>query len=160
MRFICILITAFLLLSCNNKNQKPINLEHLKFLTGVWENHTPAGIVYEEWDRKSDSVMTGKSYAVNSSDTLYFERIVIRIKDKDIYFIPSVIEQNDGKPILFKLIANSTDTLIFENKEHDFPQRIIYINKGKDSLYARIKKTEKGVSKSEEFRMRRFQKQN
>jgi len=41
----------------------------------------------------------------------------------------------------------------FENKKHDFPQRIIYSNIKSDSLYARIEGMDKGKYRAVEFRM-------
>jgi len=45
--------------------------------------------------------------------------------------------------------------MTFENKDHDFPQRIIYKNTGQDSLYARVEGNDKGKFRKEEFAMRR-----
>lgn len=159
MKRLIYLLALILLLSCNSTKKDNFALiKKLNFLTGIWENHSSAGIIYEEWGRSGDSVFLGKSYIVNDVDTIELEKIVIRIKDDEIYYIPSVKNQNDGKPILFKLISENKNEFVFENKQHDFPQRIIYIDKGNDSLYARIEGVLKNKFRKEEFIMKRKKK--
>jgi len=46
--------------------------------------------------------------------------------------------QNDGDEVIFKLTKHDDTSFVFENQEHDFPQRIIYINEGEDTMHARI----------------------
>jgi hypothetical protein len=124
-------------------------------MLGVWEMENAAGRIYEEWTRVSDSLFSGKSYIINDNDTLILESISLVVKDGEILYVPSVIEQNDGKPITFKLVADSGNTFVFENLKHDFPQRIIYINKCKDSLYAIIEGNTDTKVRKEEFIMNR-----
>jgi len=45
--------------------------------------------------------------------------------------------------------------LTFENKEHDFPQRVVYERKGPGLLVAAIEGTYKGKEEREEFQMRK-----
>jgi len=45
--------------------------------------------------------------------------------------------------------------LTFENKQHDFPQRVIYEQKGKGLLLAAIEGTYKGKEGREEYQMRK-----
>ena len=44
---------------------------------------------------------------------------------------------------------------IFENKEHDFPQRIVYENQGKKEMLASIEGELNGKSRKSEFRYKR-----
>jgi hypothetical protein len=49
-----------------------------------------------------------------------------------------------------------TDKLvIFANPSHDFPQRVIYENRGADSLYARVEAELNGVVRQIPFRYSR-----
>lgn len=62
-------------------------------------------------------------------------------------------------PVLFTLIENSGEnnkpTWVFENKEHDFPQRISYARKAQDSMVARVEGVYKGKKEIQEFRLKR-----
>ena len=55
----------------------------------------------------------------------------------------------------FPLKSSSGGKFTFENKEHDFPQRVIYERKGSESLLAAIEGTFKGKEAREEFQMKK-----
>jgi len=60
-----------------------------------------------------------------------------------------------AKPVVFKLTKNSDNEAVFENLQHDFPQRIIYRRESADALFARVEGSEKGVNKAIDFRYKR-----
>jgi hypothetical protein len=60
-----------------------------------------------------------------------------------------------AKPTVFRMITGSDGEVVFENPEHDFPQRIIYRRESADALFARIEGQEKGVNKAMDFRFKR-----
>ena len=88
-------------------------------------------------------------------DTIFSEKISLENRAGGLFYIPTVNNQNNGQAVSFKLISNTNGEYVFENKEHDFPQRIIYKNPANDSLYARIEGTSKGKFHKEEFSMKR-----
>ena len=61
--------------------------------------------------------------------------------------------QNNGNAINFKLISSKNNNYIFENKKHDFPQRIGYSHVNFDTLHAWIEGFSKGKNKKEKFFM-------
>lgn len=92
---------------------------------------------------------------VSGDDTLFSEDIRIFQKEHDLFYEPLVKDQNNGQPVLFRLISNVDGIFVFENAGHDFPQRIIYSNPAPDSLSAIIEGKDKGKDRIEEFRMKR-----
>jgi hypothetical protein len=84
-------------------------------------------------------------------NTVFFETILIRQTDNKLFYITTVTDQNNGKSIGFKLISNSNGIIIFENKEPDFPQRIVYTNPKADSLNAYIEGSQDGEYRKSEF---------
>lgn len=84
------------------------------------------GYLIEEWLPVSDNMLVSKSYTVKEMDTVLKETVRLDFKDGDIYYSPIVLNQNDGKEVRFKLINIDNSKFVFENKEHDFPQQIIY----------------------------------
>ena len=61
------------------------------------------------------------------------------------------IAQPQGRPPTpFRLIESSASRAVFENKAHDFPQRIIYWTEG-DALHARIEGDQNGRRQSMEW---------
>ena len=92
------------------------------------------------------------------NDTVFKENISLVSQQDELLYIPAVSGQNNNQPVVFRCVSNNAGAMVFENKEHDFPQRIIYLNKRPDSLYARIEGTEKGKFRKEEFFMARHKK--
>jgi hypothetical protein len=138
-----------LTISCFSCQEKPAfsKLKKANWFLGRWENKTPDGIFSEEWKTENDSVLVGESYFINGKDTLFAETVRLEQKGNDLFYIVSVPNQNDEKPVAFKLTSSTSDYLVFENPEHDFPKKITYKLVNKDSLYAEIS----GNDKSEGF---------
>ncbi|KAA9325963.1 DUF6265 family protein [Adhaeribacter soli] len=151
-----VLLFLPLLLSCNTGAKKAeAQLKQLHWLTGTWQQQSEAGLLTETWQVKNASQMTGKSYLVDQHDTIFSEVISLEIQEGEVYYVPVIADQNDGKPVRFKLISGKDQTFVFENKTHDFPQRIIYHQTGSNQLTARIEGEIKGKLRSEEFKMQR-----
>ncbi len=94
--------------------------------------------------------LLGMSRTVANGKTITHEFLQIRQeKTGDIFYVANPSGQEQA---IFKLVKFETGKLIFENPEHDFPQRIIYHLKG-DSLIARIEGMSKGKQRSSDFPM-------
>ena len=66
------------------------------------------------------------------------------------------IAKPSGQPeTTFKLIKGSAREVIFENPQHDFPQRVIYRLQSDGSLVGRIEGVSKGKEKAVDFPMSR-----
>lgn len=97
------------------------------WLNGTWEMPKPNGSVQvETWEEKDRTMMTGKGLKVVGKDTTILESIQLYADRKDIWYVPTVTDQNDGAPVAFKLVSSTSHQFVFENPVHDFPQRIVY----------------------------------
>lgn len=64
--------------------------------------------------------------------------------------------QPSGQPPTdFRAASVGERQVVFENREHDFPQRVLYRAAGGDSLYARIEGTIDGRPRAIDFPYRR-----
>ena len=63
---------------------------------------------------------------VNGKDTIPEETVELKLANGKITFSPTVRNQNGGQPVVFTLVSIEGTKFTFENKQHDFPQRIIY----------------------------------
>lgn len=124
--------------SCEQKSKTYAELEKTHWFLGRWENKTPDGIFSEEWKKENDSVLVGESYFINGKDTLFAETVQLEQQGNDLFYIVTVPSQNEEKPVAFKLTSSTSNYLVFENPEHDFPKKITYKLVNKDSLYAEI----------------------
>lgn len=122
----------------------------VQWMLGVWKINTPQGTVVEIWETKNDSTLQGRSVFVKSNnDTIPQEKIEIAFRNGEWYYTPTVSNQNDGKPVSFKLIFLRGTEFVSKNLAHDFPQRITY-RRIRQNMYASIEGKRNG----------RFSKQN
>lgn len=126
------------------------NFKKLTAIEGDWSMATKRGTIYESWQLKDD-VLQGRSFKVNGGDTVLLERVTILVRGNDVLYIPLVEGQNNGEPVSFKLVSTQNDVFIFDNPEHDFPQRVIYQLPKNDALHAWIEGLDKGVYRKSNF---------
>ncbi|TSJ45729.1 YciI family protein [Fluviicola chungangensis] len=93
------------------------------FLVGTWFSEDQS--TYEHWDKLSPSSMKGYSYVVKNGEIKVNEYLDLIERKDGTFYIPTVIGQNNGKPVEFKL-TSSDSAFVFENKTHDFPKKICY----------------------------------
>lgn len=124
--------------------------KQLHKLSGIWVMKTEKGTINEMWDIEDNNRMTGASFFV-TKDTMIMERMELKREGNDIFYIPTVEGQNNNKPVSFKLLKFTNNTFTFENKSHDFPQRIIYRFVNNDSIVARIEGEVKGKKKFQDY---------
>jgi hypothetical protein len=86
------------------------------FLLGTWKMENKE--VYENWDKLNEGTLKGFSYKLNDGQMLISEYLDIRKVGKEIFYTATVINQNSGEPVDFKL-TKSDSSYIFENPNHD-----------------------------------------
>lgn len=138
-----ILLLLICSISCQQNATTYAELEKANWFLGRWENNTPEGTFYEEWKVENDSVYKGESFYVKDKDTLFSESIQLIQRENNLFYIVTVPDQNEAKPVAFKLTSSTPEYLVFENPEHDFPKKITYKLVTKDSLYAEVSGDEK-----------------
>ena len=110
----------------------------LYVLEGIWKMDGKRGPVYEEWQKMNKDHLQSRSYFVKGTDTVINERVSLTNTKAGIFYTPVVEDQNDKKPITFKMTAHGNNKFIFENPKHDFPKRIVYNLINTDSIHAFI----------------------
>ena len=130
----------------NNQN----NFHPLFSLVGTWSMETKKGLLYESWQKINDSTLKGSSFKINGEDTIYLEQVQLAKRLDKIIYVPVVPDENKQQPVIFTLVHLENDTYTFENPEHDFPQRIIYVLPVNNSLHAWIEgNTSSGFKKTD-----------
>lgn len=152
----CITLSVFLL-SCSWMSKPQPTLDEASWLLGTWKNKTSRGIIYENWRKISTQEYVGKSYKLNGQDTVLLETVRLIQEGDNLFYIPTVSNQNGGLPIRFHLQEQSASKLLFSNPEHDFPQYISYTHIEKDSLVAEIYGSINGKEQKRSFPMSRIQ---
>jgi hypothetical protein len=153
------------MISCNSSVQKNKEnniadynqIEKASWLIGAWENNSAEGYSAESWEKKNDSAYAGKSYFIIGKDTVSSETISLEQHGGQLFYIPTLKDQNAGQAVKFTLTASTNTQLVFENPAHDFPQKLSYTQINKDSLLAEISGMQHGKYRAEKFPMQRAQ---
>ncbi len=144
--FVCISRSMAQQTAYSAKEFKPLH-----GLTGLWKMDTKRGAIYEEWQVRGDDQLSGRSYKINNNDTIVLENVIISLQNYAIYYTPVVSDQNNQQPVPFKLISYNNNRYVFENKEHDYPQRVIYELVSTNDLRARIEGNKNGKEMGSDF---------
>lgn len=126
----------------------------IKWLSGCWESNDKAKnvLISEQWMKPAGGMMLGIGRTVKKGKAVDFEFMRIEQKGDDIFFVAKPKANNDETP--FKLISLTTNEVTFENKDHDFPQRVIYKRQG-TKLTGRIEGNNNGKFLGIDFPMTR-----
>ncbi len=144
-----------ILLQCGK--QKPLSqdeiMDRLSILAGDWQV-APAENSFEKW-KKDDEGLSGFGYTMNAGDTIITELLTIKIIEGEVYYVPTVIAQNEGKPVPFQLTEWTRDKFRFERPEHDFPQVIQYLIQNNNTLDVLLQGNVNGQNKSAAIKLKR-----
>lgn len=132
--------------------QTKASVDDLSWLSGCWEGRQRDAVVEEIWSKPAGQSMLGLGRTVKGDRTVSFEFMQLREENGTLVFLP---QPQGGTRVPFPLKAFSGGKATFENKEHDFPQRVIYERKGPGLLLASIEGTYKGREERDEFQMRK-----
>jgi hypothetical protein len=114
---------AFILLTLFTASIAAQDDSIIKLFLGKWKLNTENAELYEEWKFINNTELSGKSYGIENGKQIIVEELCIKKIGNQWAYISVPKEQTIT---LFALTGFSGDMFIFENKEHDFPQRIIY----------------------------------
>jgi len=132
--------------------QKKPSLDDLSWLSGCWEGRQRDAVIEEIWSKSAGLSMLGLGRTVKNGQTVSFEFMQFREENGTLVFLP---QPQGGTRVPFPLKDFFGGKATFENKEHDFPQRVIYERKGPGLLLASIEGTYKAKEEREEFQMRK-----
>ncbi|MGB5815735.1 MAG: DUF6265 family protein [Thermoanaerobaculia bacterium] len=128
------------------------SVEDLAWLAGCWASVGAEAGSGEQWMEPAGGTLLGVNRTVKGSETVAHEFMQIRETESgEIEFIANPSGQSEAA---FSLVGLSADEVVFENPDHDFPQRIIYRLKG-DDLEGRIEGKVKGELKGVDFPLKR-----
>ncbi len=133
--YFVLLVLIIVAAGCNSDAKK---LDKLNWLKGKWTAKVQGNDVVETWRKDSDSLWVGESAFIKEGKTLFTEVMAIRVKEGKMQFVSAVSDQNEAEEVSFEEISWTDNKIVFENKEHDFPQQITYELKDNDHMAAFI----------------------
>src|SRR6476646_3452218 len=117
------------------------------WMAGSWGGVIDGTTMEEHWTSPSGGMMLGMHRDVKSGAKTEFE--FLRIERQDHKLVYQAMPYGHP-PTPFPLKTMDASRVVFENPQHDFPQRIIYWRKD-EKLCARVEGTIGGKQESEEW---------
>ena len=110
-------------------------LDELAWMTGAWSETKGDTVTQEQWLVGSGELMPGAGKTVKAGKVTTFELMRIEPRADTISYFANPGGKSSWTE--FRAVERSAGKIVFENKEHDFPQRVMYWRDG-ESLMARI----------------------
>lgn len=134
--FYIIINFIFITSQMSSSQVKNTSLDNFNWMLDNWVTENEYGITRERWVKESDTILRGISFTIKNGDTVFTEKLSIEKRNDEIYYV-AIVEHNPG-PVDFKLTSLTGSKAVFENPDHDFPQKITYNNEEDGSLYAQV----------------------
>src|SRR6185436_1487276 len=148
--FIAAALTALLLRAVDAAEP---DLAKLSWLEGCWTSDGGERGSGERWMSVAGKGLLGISNTIRQGKIVESERMEIGdLPDGRLAFVAHPSAQAGAT---FLLLRISETEVVFENLEHDFPQRISYASEGASKLRARIEGMQDGALRVIEFPMTR-----
>jgi hypothetical protein len=124
------------------------DVDRLAWLAGTWTQSRGQAVVRETWLAPMDGAMGGVGQTTRPGRPTLIEHMKITTEPAGATFTAILPGQ---PPTPFVLLPGKDGEAVFENKAHDFPQRVFYRRCG-DDLCAGIEGQVKGELKRQEWR--------
>lgn len=140
----------FLSTLCVSGQNKVTSIADLDGMAGCWERRDDVKklLITEQWMSPAGTSILGMGRTVKDGKTTGWEFMRIEKRDDGLYFVSRPKE--NAEDTAFKLVRSTPGEVVFENKEHDFPQRVIYKLQG-TKMIGRIEGTMNGKERGIDF---------
>jgi Domain of unknown function (DUF6265) len=121
----------------------------LRWLAGCWHMERLGTVIDEQWLAPLGGMMLSQGRTVKNGAVVDYEFVILRVAG-DGYTYEA--HPSGQEPATFHSTKpRREDEIVFENPEHDFPQRVGYRRLGGDSALAWIEGVHGGVARRIEF---------
>ena len=124
-------------------------LQEFSALAGCWKLDEENGSSTEYWLPPTNDQMLGMSQTTREGSTAGYE--FMRISRSDTGEITFTASPSGQETTAFRLVSLVNGQAVFENREHDFPQFIVYHLPAGDELLASIEGEVDGEQRSIDF---------
>jgi len=159
-RMLVLLLLPVVLLAADapapGKATAAVAINQLAWLAGHWRMEKGGRVVDEQWMAPAAGVMLGMSRTIARGKVVEHEFLQIREGPGGaLYYIAMPSGQKEAA---FQIVSLSATEAVFENPQHDFPQKISYTLRPDGSLLAAIEGPGKdGQTRRVEFPYKRIQ---
>jgi len=101
----------------------PATLARLAWISGTWTLRDGERTTEEHWRPLQGTTLLGSSHTFDQQRTHFFEHLRVEAQRGTIAYLAS---PGGAAPTAFQLTVVEDGLAVFENREHDYPQRIRY----------------------------------
>jgi len=123
-------------------------LASLAWMSGSWSGTQGGTSTEEHWTSPEGGLMLGMNRTRNGGRAVMFEFLRIAVRNDSLFYV--ALPRGRGET-WFPAKERTDRRIVFENLEHDFPQRILYWQEKPGELHARTEGTIDGKLESEEW---------
>jgi len=127
-------------------------IQRVSWLQGCWESVTAQRAIEEQWmaPRGTSMLMMGRT--VRNGELVDYELVVLKEDGGRLVYEAHPAGQPSA---VFHSVDVAAGRVVFENREHDFPQRVGYQQTAPDGLTAWVEGNDHGKERRIEFVYRR-----
>jgi hypothetical protein len=145
-------VSLSLLVATNTLAAQPVTVDRVAWLQGCWRSTRGDVTIDEQWMAPRGGTMLGMGRTVRGGKTVEYELVLITEHDGRLAY---QAHPSGQPPATFLSTAVSETGAVFENPQHDFPQRVGYRREGTDRLQAWIDGNADGRSRRVDFSYQR-----
>jgi hypothetical protein len=112
------------------------SLAQVDFLLGSWQSDTQGTTYMERWRRGEGNGFQGAAEALRDGERIQQEVMTLRVVAGTLIY--AVDPQLDGTFVEFAGVRCTAGEAVFENPDHDFPQRLHYLLDDSGTLSAEV----------------------
>jgi hypothetical protein len=120
-------LSAAIVASVPAAAQQPAALQRVAWLQGCWESVSPQRLIQEQWTAPRGGTMLGVGRTIRGEQTVDYDFVVVREQNGRLAYEAHPAGQ---APAVFLSKEIGDSMVVFENPEHDFPQRVGYRRDG------------------------------
>jgi len=134
------LLLFILLISIRVSANSCSSLTNLTWVVGKWQTDEKAPFTSEIWRKISDKTFEGQGQTNTNDESLRLVKM-----SNEVFYLAKV--SHNTVPIAFKLTYCKNKQFIFENNQHDFPNKIEYRQIDSNTLHVTVSgKSEKSFT--------------
>lgn len=136
-RYLLLLLLPVMVMAAEKKGNKPAPppaITKIAWLAGNWRLEKSGRVIEEQWMAPAGGVMLGMGRTVSKGRVLEYEFTQIREGPGGELFYIAI--PSGQKETAYKILSLADTAVVFENKEHDFPQTVGYELQADGSLLA------------------------
>jgi hypothetical protein len=127
---------------------QPSGVQRLAWLAGCWSLTNGERSVDEQWMAPRAGSMQGMSRTIRAERLVAHEAVILRERGEQLDY---EVSPSGQARTVFTSISIDDNSVVFENLQHDFPQRVAYRRHGDDQLLAWIEGPRNGAMRRIEY---------